>query len=90
VRCEQLYPLQARDVEAALEPYPRAAEVVWVQEEPENAGAWRFLHSRFGQRIAGRPFRGIQRRASASPATGSAASHKIEQRAILDSAFARD
>ena len=88
VRLEQLYPLQPSDVEAMLAPYAREAEVIWVQDEPENAGAWRFLHARFGERIAGRKLRGITRRAAASPATGSAASHKIEQRAILDSAFA--
>jgi len=88
VRVEQLYPLQPADIEAALAPYPAKAEVVWAQEEPENAGAWRFLVSRFGERIQGRAFRGVSRRASASPATGSSASHKIEQQNILDRAFA--
>jgi 2-oxoglutarate dehydrogenase E1 component len=87
VRIEQLYPLQTGDLEAALAPYPRAAEVVWVQEEPENMGAWRFLYTRLGERVASHAFRGITRSASASPATGSLASHKIEQRAILDRAF---
>jgi 2-oxoglutarate dehydrogenase E1 component len=90
VRLEQLYPLQNEDVDAMLAPYPKSARVVWVQDEPENAGAWRFLYARFGERIAGRALRGIQRAASASPATGSNASHKIEQRAILDAAFAND
>jgi 2-oxoglutarate dehydrogenase E1 component len=87
VRLEQLYPLHARDVDAMLAPYPRNAQVVWVQEEPENMGAWRFLYARFGERIAGRALRSITRRAAASPATGSHASHKIEQRAILERAF---
>jgi 2-oxoglutarate dehydrogenase E1 component len=86
-RLEQLYPLQDRDLEAALAPYERAGEFVWVQEEPENAGAWRYLYARLGDRLLGRPFRGISRRASASPATGSLASHRIEQQAILDRAF---
>jgi 2-oxoglutarate dehydrogenase E1 component len=88
VRIEQLYPLQTSDLEAALAPYPAHAGVLWVQEEPENAGAWRFLHARFGEHIAGHAFRGLQRRASASPATGSSASHKLEQQAILERAFA--
>jgi 2-oxoglutarate dehydrogenase E1 component len=88
VRVEQLYPLQPTDLEATLAPYSAKAEVVWVQEEPENAGAWRFLYSRFGERLVGRPFRGLSRRASASPATGSSASHKIEQKNLLERAFA--
>ncbi len=88
VRVEQLYPLQQRDVEAALAPYSKSAEVVWIQEEPENAGAWRFFVARFGERIDGRRFRGISRRAAASPATGSPASHRIEQKNLLEQAFA--
>ena len=88
MRVEQLYPIQNLDLEAALAPYAANAEVVWVQEEPENAGAWRFLVSRFGERIFGRTFRGISRRAAASPATGSPASHRIEQQTILERAFA--
>jgi 2-oxoglutarate dehydrogenase E1 component len=51
-------------------------------------GAWRFLRVRYGERLLGRlPFSGITRPASASPATGSAASHKLEQREILLKAF---
>jgi 2-oxoglutarate dehydrogenase E1 component len=88
VRLEQLYPLQQVDLEAALAPYPPKAELSWVQEEPENAGAWRFLAARFGDRLLGRSFRGVSRRASASPATGSTASHRLEQQEILERAFA--
>jgi len=90
VRIEQLYPMQDVDVEAALAPYATNAEVVWVQEEPENAGAWRFLYSRWGSRVLGRAFRGLSRRAAASPATGSLASHRLEQQTLLDSAFETD
>jgi 2-oxoglutarate dehydrogenase E1 component len=89
LRLEQLYPLQPQDLEAALAPYSKKAEVVWVQEEPENAGAWRFLHARFGERLVGRTFRGLARRAAASPATGSPASHRIEQANLLERAFAQ-
>ncbi|HVS09935.1 MAG TPA: 2-oxoglutarate dehydrogenase E1 component [Planctomycetota bacterium] len=88
VRLEQLYPLSEEDLEQALAPYPDAASAFWVQEEPENMGAWRFLRVRYGERLLGRlPFSGITRPASASPATGSAASHKLEQQEILLKAF---
>ncbi|MCK6446749.1 MAG: 2-oxoglutarate dehydrogenase E1 component [Planctomycetes bacterium] len=88
LRIEQYYPLSDEALERALAPFPKRAEVVWVQEEPENMGAWRFWRVRFGDELAGRPFRGVSRRASASPATGSGASHKIEQSDILARAFA--
>ncbi len=62
--------------------------MTWVQEEPENMGAWRTLRVRFGERLLGRhPFAGVYRPASASPATGSASCHKLEQQAILESAY---
>ncbi|MCY3000255.1 MAG: 2-oxoglutarate dehydrogenase E1 component [Planctomycetota bacterium] len=90
LRLEQLYPITDSDLEAAFAAYPAAAEVVWLQEEPENNGAWRTLYARYGTKLCGRRFRGLSRRASASPATGSPASHRLEQAALLDSAFAHD
>ncbi|MCC6489310.1 MAG: 2-oxoglutarate dehydrogenase E1 component, partial [Candidatus Hydrogenedentes bacterium] len=88
LRVEQLYPLQPEDLQAALEPYPDNTPVFWVQEEPENMGAWRRMRGKFGYILLGRlPFYGIYRPASASPATGSASSHKMEQRELLDQAF---
>jgi 2-oxoglutarate dehydrogenase E1 component len=89
LRLEQLHPLQERDVEVALAPYGKDVSVVWVQEEPANMGAWHYLLTRFGTRIAGRPFSAATRPAAASPATGSPSSHKIEQQEVLDRAFAR-
>ena len=88
LRVEQVYPLQPEDLQAALEPYPENTPVFWVQEEPENMGAWRRMRGKFGYILLGRfPFYGVYRPASASPATGSSASHKIEQRDLLDEAF---
>ncbi len=89
VRLEQLYPLSERQLRAALQPYPDGAPAIWVQEEPENMGAWRFLRIKLGDKLLGRfPFSGLCRPASASPATGSAASHRREQEQILSLAFA--
>ena len=89
VRFEQLYPLCGGAVSEALEPFPAAAPAVWVQEEPENMGAWPYLRALFLDKLPdGRPFSGVFRHASASPATGSAASHKFEQQHLIDEAFA--
>jgi len=88
LRVEQLYPLRAEHFEAALAPYQEGTPVYWVQEEPENMGAWRYLRSKFGFLLLDRfPFHGISRPESASPATGSRSSHNIEQAAILKAAF---
>ncbi|MCK6569478.1 2-oxoglutarate dehydrogenase E1 component [Myxococcota bacterium] len=88
VRVEQLYPLRSSDLEAALAPYPSGTPVLWVQEEPRNMGAWPFIRLAVGEALFGRhPFSGITRNESASPATGSAASHKMEQELLLEKAF---
>ena len=87
VRLEELYPLPMQQLKEALKPYPENVPVIWVQEEPENMGAWRFLRSQWLTELAGHPFSGVHRRASASPATGSGASHKLEQKNLLERAF---
>jgi len=88
LRVEQLYPFPTEQLSAALAAYPKNSSVVWVQEEPANMGAWGFLRYRFGDRLLGQyPLKGISRPESASPATGSGTSHKIEQQAILKQAF---
>jgi 2-oxoglutarate dehydrogenase E1 component len=84
---EQLYPFDLHDAAHALAGYGKNAPVVWVQEEPENMGAWRFLKLMFGDKILGHNLRGVYRPASASPATGSASSHKKEQERLLEAAF---
>ncbi|HWB07849.1 MAG TPA: 2-oxoglutarate dehydrogenase E1 component [Pirellulales bacterium] len=88
IRLEQLYPLPFDDLQNALAPFPDGTPAYWVQEEPENMGAWRFLRVQFGERLFGRlPFAGISRRPSASPATGSHSSHKLEQQTLLARTF---
>jgi 2-oxoglutarate dehydrogenase E1 component len=88
VRLEQLYPLHRSDVRTALEPYPKGVDVVWVQEEPWNMGPWYFLNARLPPMLDGRGLRVIARPESASPATGSKAAHDLEQRELMDEAFA--
>ncbi|NUN97204.1 MAG: 2-oxoglutarate dehydrogenase E1 component [Candidatus Omnitrophica bacterium] len=88
LRIEQLYPFWEEVLDSMLSKYPPRTEIQWVQEEPENMGAWRYLRARFGAELFGKnPFSGISRPISASPATGSANSHKREQRKLIEAAF---
>jgi 2-oxoglutarate dehydrogenase E1 component len=88
VRLEQFYPLPDVQLLDALNLYGEGTPVYWVQEEPENMGAWGFLHWRLGEKLQDRyPFAGITRQASASPATGSSSSHRLEQQEVIDRAF---
>jgi 2-oxoglutarate dehydrogenase E1 component len=88
LRFEQLYPLSDETVRDALSVYPDETPMFWVQEEPANMGAWSHYRTRFLNRILDRwPFEGIARPDSASPATGSAAAHRVEQGILLEAAF---
>jgi len=88
VRVEQLYPLPKRALEKVLADYAVGTPAVWVQEEPENMGAWRFFRIHFGDRLLDRfPFSGVCRQSAASPATGSKKSHDMEQNELLSAAF---
>ena len=87
-RLEQLYPVPMRDLRAMFDTYPNADEVVWVQEEPENMGAWEFIRPHLQEVSSGRTVRRIARPRSASPAEGSAARHALNQQALVNQAFA--
>jgi len=88
VRIEQFYPLPRRALEEALAEYSPGTPAVWVQEEPENMGAWRFFRIHFGDKLLDRfPFSGVCRQSAASPATGSKKSHDLEQNELLAAAF---
>jgi 2-oxoglutarate dehydrogenase E1 component len=86
VRIEQLYPLKVQMLKDALAVYPKDTPIMWVQEEPENMGPWRYMLVKFGLELD-RPFSGVYRPASASPATGSASAHKVEQAELIETAF---
>jgi len=89
VRVEQLYPLMESRLVEAVEQFPNREELVWVQEEPENMGAWLYMLPRLIEIFGRDPLpRVAARMPSASPATGSSESHAIEQQMILDEAFA--
>ena len=86
---EQLYPFPEGEISQELARHARAKEIVWVQEEPANMGALSFVLPRL-RRVAQRPVRSIKRSASASPATGSAKAHALEQKTLMSLAFARN
>jgi 2-oxoglutarate dehydrogenase E1 component len=88
VRAEQLYPFPADEIRALLDRYPKLGEVCWVQEEPENMGAWEFVRPLLEPLIDGRwPLRYIGRVRNSSPAEGSSAWHAVNQRAIVEQVF---
>jgi len=88
VRIEQLYPWPGEQIAEILQRYSNAHEVVWLQEEPKNMGAWNFVKGRlYGPHGDSHKIYRVSRADSASPATGSAAMHVLEQRQILTKAF---
>ena len=99
LRLEQLYPLPEAELVAALADYADGTPVSWVQEEPWNMGAWYYLRAHLSDAPAGGgagaasralarfPFGCVSRDASASPATGSAGAHRLEQELLVKRAF---
>jgi 2-oxoglutarate dehydrogenase E1 component len=87
-RIELLYPFPNEDVRAIIEGYPNLQEIVWVQEEPKNMGAWTFMGPRLRELVDGAlPIRYVGKPARPSPAQGSAAFHKREHADIVRAAF---
>jgi 2-oxoglutarate dehydrogenase E1 component len=90
VRVEQLYPFPGTELQAVLSRYSSAREVVWVQEEPANQGAWTFMRPRLADLLG--PTRApeyVGREEAASPATGNYKIHQAEEAAILTQALQR-
>jgi 2-oxoglutarate dehydrogenase E1 component len=87
-RVEQLAPFPSVALRDVLDTYPSVRDVVWLQEEPENMGAWDFMRPLLEELIGERyPLRYIGRSRSASPSEGSSAWHQLNQRAIVERAF---
>lgn len=90
IRIEQLYPLHVEKIKALLKHYMDAAEFFWVQEEPQNMGAWNFISPLLSELLpAQSKLIYVGRSRSASTATGSYALHKKEHAAIMDVLFIR-
>jgi 2-oxoglutarate dehydrogenase E1 component len=87
-RVEQLYPFPKVALNELLARYPSVRDVVWLQEEPENMGAWAFMRSHLEELIGDRcPLRYIGRTRSSSPSEGSAAWHQLNQKTLVEQAF---
>ncbi|AXX33583.1 Dihydrolipoamide succinyltransferase component (E2) of 2-oxoglutarate dehydrogenase complex [Actinosynnema pretiosum subsp. pretiosum] len=88
VRVEQLYPVPKRKLNEALEAYPNANDVRWVQEEPANQGAWTFYGLHLPELLPERyRLTRVSRRRMAAPSAGSSKVHEVEQREIITKAF---
>ena len=83
VRLEQLYPFPHEKVQSLIEKYSNAIRWLWVQEEPENMGAWNHIREQM-QNIS---LRKVARQPSASPAVGLYSLHQVEQNEILGKVF---
>jgi len=89
VRIEQLYPVPVKRLGAIFERYPRATDVRWVQEEPANQGAWPFYGLHLPEIYPERPrITRVSRRVMSAPSAGSGKVHEVEQREIIEKAFA--
>jgi len=87
-----MYPFPASGVEAILARYPASADLVWVQEEPRNMGAWRFVQEQMQTILehSRRAIRYIGRVESASTSSGSLKRHQQEQAEIVELSFAAE
>jgi 2-oxoglutarate dehydrogenase E1 component len=84
---EQMYPFPEAELAAELERHPTARDIAWVQEEPANMGALSYMLPRLRHIADDRPVVSVKRSGSASPATGSAKAHEVEQKTLLALAF---
>ena len=90
IRVEQLYPFAHKTFEAELRKYPKATEVVWVQDEPQNQGSWFYVqHHLYQNMSSGQKLGYAGRVASASPAVGYLAKHLEQQKALVEQAFGK-
>jgi 2-oxoglutarate dehydrogenase E1 component len=86
VRMERLYPIPLEELRAELSRYPSDAELVWVQEEPSNQGAWPRMALTLPE-LLGRPLSVVALPASSAPAPGSAKVHAATHREIVETAI---
>lgn len=90
IRVEQLYPFPHKAFAAELKKFPNAAEVVWVQDEPQNQGYWfQIQHNLLENMSPGQKLAYAGRPASASPAVGYLEKHAAQLKELLNGAFGR-
>jgi 2-oxoglutarate dehydrogenase E1 component len=84
---EQMYPWPEEELQSALDQHPDAQEIIWVQEEPANMGAFSYVMPLLRRMAGDRAVLSVKRSASATPATGSAKAHAIEEKTLIDLAL---
>jgi 2-oxoglutarate dehydrogenase E1 component len=84
---EQMYPWPEEELQAALDQHPGAKEIVWVQEEPANMGPLFYVMPLLRRVARDRAVLSVKRSANATPATGSAKAHDIEEKTLVDIAL---
>jgi len=90
IRVEQLYPFPHKAFAAELKKYPKATEIVWCQDEPQNQGAWFFIQHNIHENMTdGQKLGYAGRAASASPAVGYSHLHQDQQKALIEAAFGK-
>jgi 2-oxoglutarate dehydrogenase E1 component len=87
---DQMYPFPEKELSAAIAAHSSARDIVWVQEEPANMGALSHVIGRIRRLAGDRPVLSVKRSASASPSTGSAKAHEVEQSTLMSLAFTRN
>ena len=88
MRIEQLYPLTIEEIFESIDGLKDGTEILWVQDEPTNMGAWPYIKFNFGDDLEKRfCLRRVSRVESASPSTGSMAAHKLEHVELIEQAF---
>ncbi|HEV3038712.1 MAG TPA: 2-oxoglutarate dehydrogenase E1 component [Candidatus Angelobacter sp.] len=85
---EQLFPLPEPELEAAFAQHTNARDVLWVQEEPANMGALSYISPHLERLARGNRVRSVKRSPSSTPATGSHTAHEMEQKTLMELAFA--
>jgi 2-oxoglutarate dehydrogenase E1 component len=85
---EQLFPLPEAELEAAFAQHANAREFLWVQEEPANMGALSYINPQLERLARGNRVRSVKRSPSSTPATGSHTAHELEQKTLMELAFA--
>ncbi|MGI9534537.1 MAG: 2-oxoglutarate dehydrogenase E1 component [Thermodesulfobacteriota bacterium] len=89
VRVEQLYPRPKEEIRNVVARYPKINELVWVQEEPQNMGAWKYMLPFLRRKITNyqNQIHYIGRKRNSSPSEGSSSMHKLNQKLIIEQAF---
>ncbi|WP_156023702.1 2-oxoglutarate dehydrogenase E1 component [Sulfobacillus thermosulfidooxidans] len=88
-RVEQLYPFPSKELDALVASLPHLEEVYWVQEEPQNMGAWTYIATTLQYNVKGLPLKYVGRQPHSAPAEGFAQHHAIEQDRIIHEAISR-